>query len=146
MYTRKSLVRLIYQGRTSLDLYKWQNQIPFNLAGNVNTGFYLLDSGRTVYHVPPTNLQTVFKTVNSNLSGNFSGSIWRGGKLFRIMLESGYLVHKYTHKRRLENIFFSTKVSLILVMPAFFCKKSALICKNGTFTQNNSVRAVLKIF
>ena len=31
-------------------------------------------------------------------------------------------------------------------MSALFCKKSAFFCKNDTFTQSNSVKAVLEIF
>ena len=41
---------------------------------------------------------------------------------------------------------FSTKALLILLMSAFFCKKSAIFGQNSTFTLCNSVRAVLKIF
>ena len=57
-----------------------------------------------------------------------------------------YLVRKYTHYLISENIAFSVKAFLILLMSAFFCKKSEFFGKNGTFTQINSVRAVLKIF
>ena len=41
-----------------------------------------------------------------------------------------------------ENIPFSTKLLLILLMPAFFCEQSAFLDKNSTFTQGNSVRAM----
>ena len=38
------LMSIIYQRRTTLDLYTWQNQSPFSLTGNL----FLLDSTRTV--------------------------------------------------------------------------------------------------
>ena len=44
------------------------------------------------------------------------------------------------------NIPFSIKAFLILLMPAFFCKKSAFFQQNSTFPQINSVTAVLEIF
>ena len=44
-----------------------------------------------------------------------------------------------------ENILFSTKALLILLMSAFLCKKS-FVGKNSTFTQSNNVRAMLEIF
>ena len=43
-----------------------------------------------------------------------------------------------------ENIPLSTKAILILMMSAFFCKKSPSFGKNST--HSNIVRAVLKIF
>ena len=52
---------------------------------------------------------------------------------------------KYISKKKYvvsENRLFSTKALLILLMPGFFCKKSAFFCKNSTFTLSNSVRAV----
>ena len=45
-----------------------------------------------------------------------------------------------------EKISFSTKALLILLMSVFFCQKSTFFGKNNTFTQSNSVRAVLEIF
>ena len=45
-----------------------------------------------------------------------------------------------------NEIPFSTKALLILLMSAFFCKKPAFFGKNSIFTQSNSVRAVLDIF
>ena len=44
------------------------------------------------------------------------------------------------------NISFSAKALIILLMSAFFCKKSAFSGKNGTFTQSNSLRAALERF
>ena len=37
-----------------------------------------------------------------------------------------------------ENIPFSTKAHLILLMPAFFCKISLCFGRNSIFTQSNS--------
>ena len=58
--------------------------------------------------------------------------VWREGvgkitlpclKLVRIMLETSHFARKYTHTYViLENISFSTKTLLILLMPALFCK------------------------
>ena len=45
-----------------------------------------------------------------------------------------------------ENINFSTKTPLILLISVFFCKKSIFFVTNGTVTQSNSMRAVLDIF
>ena len=65
-------------------------------------------------------------------------------KLIRIMLEIWYIgTHPYTV---LENITFSTKTLLILLIPAFFVKNWAFFCKTSTFSQSNSVGAVLDIF
>ena len=45
-----------------------------------------------------------------------------------------------------ENIPFSTKTSLILLMSAtFFLQKIRIFSKNNTFTQSNSMDAVLEI-
>ena len=66
--------------------------------------------------------------VNPNLGGVFRGSFWGGGGgggvklLVRIMLETSNLIGKYTHVVS-ENIAFSTKASLILLMSAFFWQK-----------------------
>ena len=62
------------------------------------------------------------------------------------MLETSNLARKYTHMNEVSDIPFSTKVVLILLMSAFFCKKSAFFGKNSTFTQSNIVRAILEIF
>ena len=68
-------------------------------------------------------------------------------KLVRIMLESSNLAGKYTHTYLVsENIPFSIKALLILLMSAFFCKKISVFSENCTFTQSNSVRAALEIF
>ena len=53
-------------------------------------------------------------------------------------------IHLHTYVV-LENIPFSTKALLILLMSIFFCKKSAFFGKNGTLTQGNSLRAVLEV-
>ena len=58
---------------------------------------------------------------------------WEGLKTWNLVL-------KYTHTYVVsENKPFSIKTSLILQMSAFFAK-------NSTFTQSNSMRAVLEIF
>ena len=44
-----------------------------------------------------------------------------------------------------ENIPFSTKVLLILLMLAFFCNKLAFFGQNSTFTQSYSVRVAFEI-
>ena len=85
--------------------------------------------------------------INSNLGGLLRGSFWggRGVKspppsprlnLVKIMLETWNLVHGTNTYTVSENIPFSTKTSLILLMSAFFCKKSAFFGKINTFTQS----------
>ena len=68
--------------------------------------------------------------VNPNLDGLFSGSFWGVWgvklppclKLVRIMLETSNLARKYKYLIS-ENIPFSTKVVLILLMSVFFLQK-----------------------
>ena len=63
------------------------------------------------------------------------------------MLETWNLVHKDTHTYVVsENIPFSTKAVLILLMSAVFLQKIAFFGENSIFTQSNIVRAVLEIF
>ena len=45
-----------------------------------------------------------------------------------------------------EKIPFNTNFTLILQMSAFFLQKSVFSDKNITFTQSNSMTAVLEIF
>ena len=45
-----------------------------------------------------------------------------------------------------ENVPFTTKTPLILLMSAFILQKIAFLVKSSTFTQSNSIRAVLEIF
>ena len=49
-----------------------------------------------------------------------------GLKLVRDMLETSNLVHKHTLICSFRNITFGTKALLVLLMSAFFCKKSVL--------------------
>ena len=59
-------------------------------------------------------------------------------KLVRTMLETWNLVHKYFHTYVvLENIPFSIKKSLVLLISAFFCKETLFFVKNNTFTQSS---------
>ena len=43
-----------------------------------------------------------------------------------------------------ENIAFSTKTPLILLVSTFFATRSAFFGKNSIFTQSNNMRAVLE--
>ena len=85
--------------------------------------------------------------VNLNLGGLFRGSLWGFYPLSKTRwnyarnLKFGTYVHTYVVS---ENISFSTRILLILVMPAFFFKKSTFFGKISTFTQSNSVRTVLE--
>ena len=45
-----------------------------------------------------------------------------------------------------ENIPFSNKPFLIFLTSAFFLQKISIFIKISTFTQSNSVRAVLEVF
>ena len=67
-------------------------------------------------------------------------------KLVRIVLETSKLARNYTPIVVAENIAFSAWALLILLMSAFFCKKFSFLSKKSTFTQCNSLRAVLGIF
>ena len=86
--------------------------------------------------------------------GFLGGSFWGGDgiklapclKLVRIMPETWNLECKSDPHVVSENIPFSTKALLILLMSAFFCKKSEIFGQNNTFIQSNSVRAVLETF
>ena len=83
------------------------------------------------------------------LEGPFDGKVKGGNyvpclKLVRIMLEICYIgTHPYTV---LENMPFSTKTLLILLISASFVKNWVFFCINSTFSQSNSVGAVLDIF
>ena len=61
-------------------------------------------------------------------------------KLVRIKLETSTLAPKYT------NICSFRKYTLLILLSAFFCKKSAFFDQSNTFPQSYSVRAVLHIF
>ena len=72
-------------------------------------------------------------------------------KLIRIILETWYLLRKYTHIYVVsENMRSSTKALLILLMSVFFfffLQKSIILGKTNTYTQAtvNSVRAAWKV-
>ena len=110
----------------------------------------------------PQKLMSWVVSFNPNLGGLFRGSFWGGRgrgvvkitplpipylKLVRIMLKTSNLARKYTRTYVVsENIPFSIKALLILLMSAFFFKKAAFSSQNSTFTQSNSVRVVPEIF
>ena len=62
------------------------------------------------------------------------------------MLETSNLARKYTPTCSFRNIPFSAQAPLILLMSAFFAKNQRFLFKKSTFTQRNSMRAVLEIF
>ena len=62
------------------------------------------------------------------------------------MLETWFMLENTHTCAALENITFSTKALLILLMSVFFLQKSAFFGKNSTFSQSNSLRAVFEIF
>ena len=82
------------------------------------------------------------KFINSNLGGLF-----RCSNVLELCykLEIWYVsTHIYVVS---ENIPFSTNNPLILLVLAFFfAKNQHFLVKNSTFTQNNSMRAVLEVF
>ena len=59
----------------------------------------------------------------------------------RIILEAWNLVSTHTYAV-LENMAFSTKTSLVLLMSAFFGKNQHFFGQTVTFTESNSMRAV----
>ena len=56
------------------------------------------------------------------------------------------LVRKYKHIFGFIKYTFQYQSPFNFVDVIFFSKKSAVLCKNGTFTQRNSVEAVLQFF
>ena len=87
-----------------------------------------------------------FLVVRFEVGGVGRGKTTPFLKLVRIMLETWNLVRKVHTYIVSENIPFSTKAFLILLMSAAFCKKMSNFGNNDTFNQSNSVRAVLEIF
>ena len=95
-------------------------------------------------------------TFNPNVGGLFRGLLWgggRGGKInppclkpVSIMLETSNLACKYKHLCGFRKYTFYYQEHLNFADVSIFCKKSPFFGKNSTFTQNNIVRAVLKIF
>ena len=67
-------------------------------------------------------------------------------KLVRIMLETWNLVREYTHKFSLRKYIFLVPRPSYFCWCQDFCKKISFFGKNSTFTESNSVRAVLEIF
>ena len=107
----------------------------------------------------PTKPQKFRNCFVKELGGHFRGSFWGRGELLPTppilsktsykLLETWNLVRKHTHTYAVsENMPFSTKALLTLLVPAyfFFFRKSAIFGKNSTITQTTSVRARLEIF
>ena len=113
-----------------------------------------------------------FYTSNTRIDPNFGGLFrglfwgvcvfvpvcmcvcWGGGGCVKLPLRPSCLKlclklqisHVRTNKYLVsENIPFSTKVLLILLMLAFFCNKLAFFGQNSTFTQSYSVRVTFEI-
>ena len=97
----------------------------------------------------------LWQDLNTNMGGLFRG-LFQGGdgwispcvKLVRIMLETWNLVHKYTHiySFRKKNFWYQGLLNFGNTSIFFFCKKSVFFAQSSTFTQSNSVRAVLEFF
>ena len=62
------------------------------------------------------------------------------------MLENSNLAHKYTPIFSFRKYTFQCLDLLNIADVAFFCKKLAFFVRKSTFTQSNSVGAVLEIF
>ena len=67
-------------------------------------------------------------------------------KLVRIMLETLNLTRKYTHICSSREYTFSTKVSLILLMSAFFGKKSAVFAQKYIYSKQYCESCVRDFF
>ena len=80
-------------------------------------------------------LQIANYSFNPNLGGLFRGSFC-GGKA----LEMWYVS---THTFNSRKYTFSTKNTLIFLISAFFLQKIIIFGKNSTYTQSNSMTAVL---
>ena len=80
-------------------------------------------------------LQIANYSFNPNLVGLFRGSFWGGRGL-----EMWYVS---THTFNSRKYTFSTKNTLIFLISAFFLQKIIIFGKNSTYTQSNSMTAVL---
>ena len=80
-------------------------------------------------------LQIANYSFNPNLGGLFRGSFW-GGRGLEIWYVS-------THTFNSRKYTFSTKNTLIFLISAFFLQKIIIFGKNSTYTQSNSMTAVL---
>ena len=88
------------------------------------------------------------------LGFRFEVCVWGGGgdkinpclKLVRIMLETLNLTRKYTHICSSREYTFSTKVSLILLMSAFFGKKSAVFAQKYIYSKQYCESCVRDFF
>ena len=67
-------------------------------------------------------------------------------KIARIMLETSNLARKYTRICRSENMLFSTKALLILLLSTFLAKSHTFFGQTSSFTQRNNMRSMLEIF
>ena len=96
------------------------------------------------------------KSINPNLGGLFRGSFCDGGGVGGVKLPTHHDRHLHHQKLEiwyvsshthlfLEHIPFSTTICLILLASAFFAKNQDFLDKNSTFTQNNSMEAVLEV-
>ena len=80
-------------------------------------------------------LQIANYSFNPNLGGLFRGSFC-GGRGLEIWYVS-------THTFNSRKYTFSTKNTLIFLISAFFLQKIIIFGKNSTYTQSNSMTAVL---
>ena len=62
------------------------------------------------------------------------------------MVETSNLARKYTYISSFRNYTFSYQGPFKSADVSIFCKKLAFFWENSTFTQSNSVRAVLEFF
>ena len=62
------------------------------------------------------------------------------------MLETSNFARKYTHICRSQNMLFSTKTLLILLLSAFIANSQAFFGQTSSFTQRNNMRSMLEIF
>ena len=64
----------------------------------------------------------------------------------KIILETGNLVHKYTHIFSFRKYTFYCQDPLDFADVSIFWKNSPFFVKNSTFNQSNSMRAMLEMF
>ena len=67
-------------------------------------------------------------------------------KLTRIMLETWYLLRKYTHIWSFREYTFQYQGTLNFADDSIFLQKISIFWQISNFTQSNIVRAVLEIF
>ena len=110
------------------------------MANNVDHNPCNLDGKNTIHYTGTTMAMTSFS------DDTFCSYPTSCLKPVRIKLKSWYLACKYTLICSCRKCTFWYQGLLNFADVSIFCKKSVFFSQNSTFTQSNSVRALLEIF